>query len=79
MTALAILGGAVALLAAGLMGCVVLIFRRTGGDAARKTRSVTAFLFTTTQVSSIVWVSTSYVLAAYATSRLPRAAGKRPK
>lgn len=70
MTALAILGGAVALLAAGLMGCVVLIFRRTGGDTARKTRSVTAFLFTTTQVSSIVWVSTSYVLAAYATVAL---------
>ena len=70
MTALAILGAAVALLAAALLACVALVFRRTRGDAERKARSVTAFLYMTTQVASIVWVSTSYVLAGYATVAL---------
>lgn len=70
MIALAILGGAVALLAVALMACTVIVFRRTGGDRQSRARSVTAFLYMTTQVASIVWVSTSYILAAYATVRL---------
>lgn len=70
MTALAALGAAVALLALALMVCMVVVFRRTKGDTERKGRSVTGFLYMTTQVASIVWVSTSYLLAGYATVAL---------
>lgn len=70
MTALAILGAAVALLALALVACMLVVFRRTRGDTQAKGRSVTAFLYMTTQVASIVWVSTSYVLAGYATVAL---------
>lgn len=70
MTALAILGGAVALLAVILAACMVYVFRRTRGDRAKKARSVTAFLFMSTQAASLVCVSTSYILAAYATVAL---------
>lgn len=70
MTALEALFAVVVLLALALMVCVFVIFRRTKGDAQKKARSVTAFLFMTTQVASIVWVSTSYILAAYATVTL---------
>lgn len=70
MTALAALGAAVALLAVALVVCMAVVFRRTGGTAEKKARSVTAFLYMTTQVASIVWVSTSYLLAGYATVAL---------
>ena len=36
----------------------------------KKLRGVTAFLFITTQVAALAWVSISYVLAAYATIKL---------
>lgn len=67
MTQLSALFAVVLLLAVALMVCVIVIFRRTKGDDQKKTRSVTAFLFVTTQVGSMVWVSTSYILAGYAT------------
>ena len=70
MIAMIAMGAAVVLLAAALMACVAAVFRRTRGDGQKKARSVTAFLYMTTQVASIVWVSTSYLLAAYATVAL---------
>lgn len=70
MNALSALFAVVLLLAGALMACVALVFRKARGDTERKARSVTAFLFVTTQVASIVWVSTSYVLAGYATVAL---------
>lgn len=36
----------------------------------KKLKSVTAFLLVTTQVAALVWVSVSYLLAAYATVKL---------
>ena len=36
----------------------------------KKLRGVTAFLFITTQVAALAWVSISYALAAYATIKL---------
>ena len=33
-------------------------------------KSVTAFLFVTTQAAALLWVSMSYILAAYATVKL---------
>ena len=36
----------------------------------KKLKSVTAFLFVTTQLAALVWVSVSYILAAYATIKL---------
>lgn len=70
MTAMIAMGAAVVLLAAALLACVAAVFRRTRGDSQKKARSVTAFLYMTTQVASIVWVSTSYLLAGYATVAL---------
>lgn len=70
MTQLSALFAVILLLAVALMVCVIVIFRRTKGDEQKKVRSVTAFIFTTTQVAAIVWVSTSYILASYATVAL---------
>ena len=36
----------------------------------KRLKSITAFLFVTTQAAAILWVSVSYVLAAYATVKL---------
>ena len=36
----------------------------------RLIRSITAFLFLTTQVAALIWVSSSYVIAIYATVKL---------
>ena len=36
----------------------------------RRLKSVTAFLFVTTQAAALLWVSMSYMLAAYATVKL---------
>lgn len=36
----------------------------------KKLKGVTAFLFVTTQLAAIIWVSVSYILAAYATVKL---------
>ena len=36
----------------------------------RLIRSITAFLFLTTQIAALIWVSSSYVIAIYATVKL---------
>ena len=44
--------------------------KRTKRRKAFPIRTITAFLFVTTQVSALVWVSLSYVIAAYSTIKL---------
>ncbi|MCI8594338.1 MAG: hypothetical protein HFF09_03660 [Oscillospiraceae bacterium] len=39
-------------------------------DGIRKIQTVTAFLFVTTQIAALGWVSASYLIAVYATVRL---------
>ena len=70
MIAMIAMGAAVALLAAALLVCVAAVFRRTRGDAERKARSVTGFLFVSTQIAGIAWVTATYLLAAYQTIAL---------
>lgn len=67
MNAMIAMGAAVVLLAAALLACVAAVFRMTKGDANKKARSVTGFLFVSTQIAGIAWVTTTYLLAAYQT------------
>ena len=60
MNAMIAMGAAVVLLAAALLACVAAVFRMTKGDANKKARSVTGFLFVSTQIAGIAWVTTTY-------------------
>ena len=70
MTALIAIMAALVVLALALMGCIIVLFKRTDGTADRKFMSVTSFLAITTQVAALVWVSCSYAFAGYATIAL---------
>ena len=59
---------AVAVLGVGFIALLAVVFFRTKGEARAK--AVTRFLFMSTQVAALGWVSASYLIAAYSTIRL---------
>lgn len=70
MTGLTILLIAILMLVAALIGAMVYVAKKVGGNGEKKLRSVTRILFITTQIAALVWVSVSYLIALYATVRL---------
>ena len=61
---------AIVALAVVLAICLIVAIVKIKGSAEKKMRSITRFLFLTTQVAALVWVSVSYLIAVYATVRL---------
>lgn len=47
--------------------CVIIFRKRITGAINKRFKSITRIIFLTSQIFALVWVSTSYVIAAYAT------------
>ena len=70
MARLAVLLTAVVVLALVLLGGFLVVFAKIKGTTEQKLVSVTRFLYITTQIAALVWVSVSYLIAMYATIAL---------
>lgn len=56
-----------ALAVLALLAIFIILLARSKATEEKKTRSVTRFLFFTTQIAAMGWVSISYLIAGYAT------------